>query len=104
MSKAIGRLVEANAAGSRVGFWAGDTNLNDRPGSTAYAILEAEDLTTCWDELKTYPGTHGRETIDVIGSYDPDVRVAARSAKAWPLGNSDHRAVSATYMIAPARP
>lgn len=103
LTRAMAKAVAEQAKGHRLGFWTGDTNVPDRhKARTSWdRITRRRDLTTCWDELGKYPRTHGRRTIDVIGSYDPDTRVAARSARAWPRGHSDHRAISAWYDVAP---
>lgn len=111
MSEAIVRLVEENAGGARLAFWTGDINASDvkqdgaRP---AWRILEEGDLTSCWDELGVWPSTHGSfgkkgGTIDIIGSYDADVRVSADRFMRYKERFSDHIPISVWYDIAPRR-
>lgn len=103
LTQDLGDVVRGHSRGSRVGFWLGDTNSPDtrRDSTPVDRALTRADLTSCWDELGKYPPTHGRDTIDVIGSYDPDRRVSCLRAGRWPAGNSDHRPVSAWYRIRP---
>lgn len=96
LSDAVAELLEAKAAGSALGFFAGDTNVDDQHDR----LFPGHRFTTCWDELRKYPDTHGRRTIDVIGSYDADTRVRAVSARVVPLDlHTDHRTVQAVYSI-----
>lgn len=101
----LATTVAVQARGTRLGFWMGDTNSPDTPHdrNPVDKALRRGDLTSCWDELGKYPATHGRDTIDVIGSYDPDLRVVCKAVRRWPAGNSDHRPVSAWYAISPTR-
>lgn len=75
-----------------------DTDLGTDPRGPA-AIFGAAGITTVYDELRTYPDTHGRKTLDVIGTVDRDGRVSASRVKVWPAGHSDHRRVSAYLAI-----
>jgi len=103
MTKAMADVMTEAARGSRLGFWAGDTNNPDRPSATSEVdlALRKGNLTSCWDELGRYPDTHGDSTLDVVGSYDPDRRVSCLRARVWPQLHSDHRPLSAWYSIRP---
>lgn len=105
MTQAMAEVVAQEAAGSRLGFWLGDTNSDDRPQphGVVDGALKAGQLTSCWDELGRWPATHGRQTLDVVGSYDPDHRVTCKRAKVWHQLHSDHRQVSAFYAVRPRR-
>jgi hypothetical protein len=107
MSTEIVRLVQEYGRGKDLAFFSGDTNVPDSEGiNPGYKILDEGGLTTCWDEIGLYPATHGQnngpgKTIDIIGSYDLDVRVTCEKARAWPKSNADHNPISAWYRIAP---
>lgn len=105
LAQDMATTVALSAAGHRLGFWAGDTNNNDRPHDITAVdrALAKGELTSCWDELGRWPATHGAATLDVIGSYDPDRRVTCLRARVWPQLESDHRPVSAWYRIRPVR-
>lgn len=109
MSQIVAEIVAEHAQGRAIGFVAGDTNdddnVNDR-GSVVYEPLEAGGLVTIFDELGVHPPTHTgrhRTTIDIIGSYVPDVRVTAKRVEIHRGGNSDHWQVSAFYDVADSR-
>lgn len=105
LTQDLADVVRQHSQGARLGFWLGDTNHPDGPVDfgAVDAALRKGQLTSCWDELGRWPGTHGAATLDVVGSYDPDHRVSCERARVWPLTHSDHRAVSAWYSIRPAR-
>lgn len=112
-SERVNRLIAAEAdraftqaaRGRRLGFAMGDLNLQDDKVD-GWAPAE---LATCWDDLGTYPATHGGRdhghTIDVIARYDPDARVRLVNARALYADRlevfSDHNAIRATYAVAP---
>jgi hypothetical protein len=114
MTDAIIELVQRNGRGTRLAFFMGDVNLDEetdrgRRQAATHARFTEAGLTTVWDELAVYPGTHGNAktggTIDIIGSYDPDRRVSADSVRVWRKLNSDHLQVSAWYdVLAPHKP
>lgn len=93
--------VKGHSVGARLGFWMGDTNNPDQAEqvSAVDRHLDRGELTSCWDELGRYPDTHGHNTIDVVGSYDPDKRVHCLRARTWHRLASDHIALSAWYHI-----
>lgn len=101
LTEDLADAVRDHSRGPRLGFWLGDTNNPDR----GFDITEVDralrkgELTSCWDELGRYPDTHEGQTIDVVGSYDPDTRVSCLRARRWHKLNSDHLAVSAWYTI-----
>jgi hypothetical protein len=103
MTQAMAHTIQQAAKGSRLGFWAGDTNNPDQPGDVSEVdrLLRKGQLTSCWDELGRYPATHGHTTLDVVGSYDPDGRVSCTRARVWPQLRSDHRPISAWYSVRP---
>lgn len=105
LTREMADLVAGHSWGDRLGFWMGDTNNDDRRHQFTAVdhALAKGDLTSCWDELGRWPDTHERQTLDVIGSYDPDRRVSCLRARVWPAGHSDHRPVSAWYSIRPVR-
>lgn len=93
--------MDEHGQGRRLAFWAGDTNNPDRPSATSEVdrALRKGDLTSCWDELGRYPDTHGRTTLDVVGSYDPDRRATCLRARVWPDLHSDHAPLTAWYSV-----
>lgn len=102
----MAEVVASHSRRSDLGFWMGDVNNPDRPRDVTGVdrAMAKGDLTSCWDELGRWPDTHGHSTLDVVGSYDPDRRVHCLRARRWPSGHSDHRAVSAWYLILHAIP
>jgi hypothetical protein len=106
MVRELGEAVAAAGRGSRLAFYMGDMNHDDRRKdySPYDRHLRKLDLTSCWDELGRWPATHEHgTTIDVVGSYDPDNRVTCLRARTWHQLHSDHSALSAFYRIAPVR-
>lgn len=105
MTEAMAQVMRKAGKGTRLGFWAGDTNNPDRPAATSDVdlALRKGELTSCWDELGRYPDTHGRTTIDVVGSYDPDSRVSCTRAKVYPQLHSDHLPLAAFYSVRPRK-
>lgn len=104
ITREMADVMREAAGGSRLGFWAGDTNNPDRPSATSPVdlALRKGELTSCWDELGRYPATFGEHhTLDVVGSYDPDGRVSCTGARVWANLHSDHRPLSATYHVRP---
>lgn len=104
MTEAMAEVIAEAAQGTRLGFWAGDTNNPDGPHGTSQVdkALARGDLTSCWDELRRWPDTHGSSTLDVVGSYDLDRRASCIRARVWPQLRSDHRPLSAWYTVRPA--
>lgn len=103
-TRRMAAIVRKHAKGSDLSFFSGDSNVDDQGGITDYnQIMRSNGLTSIWDEFKVYPNTHGRRTIDIIGSYDPDTRVKGLRYKVWPKQNSDHRPISAWYEIKRAK-
>lgn len=104
MTRAMIRHVADKAVGRRLSFFAGDINVDEatdtgRNHALPDWLFHQGGLETVWDELKRTPATHGRRTIDVIGSYTLDRRVSARRVEVLPLLNSDHHQVIAHYSI-----
>ncbi len=104
LSQQMAVHVRKHAEGNNISFFSGDWNLDDDPqgGDTranGNQIFRSNNLLTIWDEMKVYPNTKGTDTIDIIGSYNGDGRVAAKRYKRWPKQHSDHRFVSAWYEI-----
>lgn len=98
-ARAIGKWAALHGAGSALAFVAGDFNNSDKFKD----VFKGQPLTTCWDELKTWPNTHKVGNIDAIASKDSDVRVRCVSARALNdkqlFFNTDHYLVEATYEI-----
>lgn len=90
-----------HGAGASLAFIGGDFNNNDQ----TMDFFQGGPMTTCWDELKLYPPTSGRRTIDAIASYDFDTRVKCLSARTYTdtafFLNTDHLLISAVYEIKP---
>ena len=86
-------------AGTALAFYSGDQNMKDEVTDTFYGGR----ATSCWDELKKYPPTHGIRTIDVIASYDWDGRVRCVSARSFTDKQlflyTDHYYIQARYRI-----
>lgn len=99
--------VRRHGAGTKLAFFAGDTNFDDgaerRIAGCPPLLFDQAGVSTIWEELDRFPDTHGRKTLDVIGSYDRDRRVSAVDVRMWPRGHSDHRAVSAFYEVKPRK-
>lgn len=98
LAKAIGERATEMGRGRDLVFYGGDQNIVDRTDDT---FLGAP-LTSAWDELNKYENT-GHGNIDVIASYDPDVRVTADwihtlDDKAFFL-NTDHYLIEAGYNV-----
>lgn len=82
----------------KLAFMDGDFNSVDR----LVDVYGRAPFTTCWDELKVWPGT-GHGNIDAIGSWDADGRVECISARARDDSdfflNTDHFLITANYEI-----
>jgi hypothetical protein len=98
MGKKISAKMADLGEGSALAFYGGDQNIEDSKADTFFG----GDVTSCWDELKKYPGT-GHGTIDVIATYDRDTRVRCLSADSFTdkelFLHTDHYLVEATYQI-----
>lgn len=97
-ARTIGAIARKVGLGRKLFFVAGDFNIVDRKQD----VFFGQPMTTCWDELKTWPNT-GHDNIDAIASYDRDGRVRALSARALndaalPL-NTDHFLIEAVYEV-----
>lgn len=98
LAKAIGAKARLFGSGKKLVFYGGDQNILDRINDTFFG----EPLTSTWDELGRWDNT-GHGNIDVIASYDPDVRVQARYTRA--LDDSelhmfmDHYPVEAGFSV-----
>jgi hypothetical protein len=106
MTQAMASVMREAGRGSRLAFWAGDTNNPDRPSATSDVdlALRRGELTSCWDELGRYPDTHGSHTLDLVGSFDPDRRVSCTGARVYARLHSDHRPLRVTYAVRPRTP
>lgn len=107
LGKAIGELAEEKGKGKSLVFYGGDQNMadnrnNEPQGDTFFG----EDLTSTWDELKTYENT-GHGCIDVIATYDADKRVSAIETVALDdkefFLHTDHFYVEAELRVAPLK-
>lgn len=93
----IGKWGKDKGKGKALVFVAGDVNLDD----SKQDVFRGQPFTTIWDELKKWPATLGKRTIDVIASYDQDGRVSAKSGGVI-TGlklNTDHKPIQATYSV-----
>lgn len=106
--------VQLHAAGRRLSFWQGDTNVDEQrdTGFDRAAIearFAAHGLESIYDERfdgnDQLPSTHGRRTIDVIGSIRADRRVTGRSVRVVKRNgrHADHLIVVASYDVAATR-
>jgi hypothetical protein len=76
-------------------FIGADVNMNDRVRN----VFGSNAMTTCWDELHQYPGTHGHRTIDVIARLTGD-DIRFTDADTHPaLLHSDHHLIEATVEL-----
>lgn len=95
---AVGRWARQAGKGKDLVFYGCDTNINDRKDDT----FRGKPLTSCWDELGKYQNT-GAGPIDVIASYDDDVRVRCLEARALSDKvldlHTDHLPVLARYAV-----
>lgn len=102
-TRRLGEMVSRKAAelgkGVEIVFAGGDSNIDDRFSD----IFFGGPMTSCWDELKKYPGTLGTRTIDFIASYDGDGMVKCLSAHSFSDKElflyTDHNYVEAVYRI-----
>lgn len=96
----VGAEARAHGAGDGIVFYGADTNITDRTGDT----FKGEPLTSCWDELKKWPGT-GHDNIDVIASYDADKNVTCTGARVLDDSDiqlfTDHFLIEAVYAVSP---
>lgn len=90
---------KTHGPGEKLAFLNADFNLGDK----YHDLYGDAPFTSCWDELRVYPGTHGSRTIDAIGSGDNDGRVSCVSARVRDDSNfflhMDHKLVVARYDI-----
>lgn len=102
----IGKWGQAKGAGKNLVFINGDMNMDDAKRD----VFMGKPFTSCWDELKKWPATHGvskarGSTIDVSASYDRDGRVSAKSAKVLDDSDlrlaTDHFPLVAVYAVRP---
>lgn len=97
---AIGTWGRNAGRGSKIVFYGGDQNTQDRSVDT----FRGQPFTSLWDELHTYEST-GHGVIDVIASYNGDNRVKGHSINAltdaeFPL-NTDHFLVEGAFEVQP---
>lgn len=99
-SEAMVERVRLHGQRSRLSFWMGDTNSDERrPRDEVQKALTQGGLVSIYDALDKYPRTHGKKTIDVIGHYHRDRRVQAERVVVGKPRGSDHRVVTATYSV-----
>ena len=95
----IGTKAMAYGKGAALVFYGGDQNIPDNRSDTFFGA----PLTSCWDELRKWPNT-GHGNIDVIASYDRDLRVKCIAARAFNDTafrlNTDHFLIEAIYEVA----
>lgn len=101
-TSALIHRVTADAMGTRLSFYGGDTNHDMRHDNPIKAALEGAHLPTIQMALNEWETTHGKGgVIDVVGYDSLDRRVHAEKVVVWPLGFSDHHAVSGFFSIVP---
>lgn len=99
-SEAMVERVALHGRGRRLSFWMGDTNEDEERGEhEVQEPLTEGRCVSIFDALDTYPSTHGKRTIDVIGHYERDGRVSPESVEVGEKRHSDHRTVDAVYSI-----
>lgn len=91
----------SSALGPRLAFWAGDVNWDplDPSDNKPAHIMRHRGMVSAFEELDKSPATHGKRTIDLIGSWARDKRVQAVNVGTLESPNSDHRPVVASYRI-----
>lgn len=81
IAREFGKRAREFGKGSSVVFVGADVNMNDSKADQSQGdVFFGAPITTLGDELKYYPNT-GHGPIDVMGTYDADGRVTARSLK-----------------------
>lgn len=99
MAEAIAKLAREKGGGAALFWYHGDQNIDDEIADT----FAGGPVTSCWDELRKWPNT-GKETIDVIATYDRDARVRCLAARAHADEDlylyTDHKLITATYAVA----
>ena len=98
LAKDIGRFAKLmGGQGYRV-FYGGDQNIEDSKADTFFG----QPLTSCWDDLKKYPGT-GHGTIDVIARWNGNAGCSVKSARSYNdtafFLNTDHFLIEAVYKM-----
>lgn len=101
-AKTIGDWAKKHGAGSKICFYGGDQNIQDRDGDT----FRGQPMTSLADELKDWQST-GHGAIDVIASYDHDGRV---KGKYWRVLddkefflNTDHWLCEGGFEVGPVK-
>lgn len=92
------------AKGTDIVFLTADSNMllhKDDP-------FFGSDATTCWEDVKRYPPTHGKHCIDYIARMDRDKRVGKALSKGTDTLpglhlHSDHKTLKATYNVKPLK-
>lgn len=105
INRGVAGLVRRKGQGARLVFGSADTNVDDDgdgPHASVRPLMDA-GLVSCWDDAGKHPGTLGSRTVDVVYRYRPDKRVHFHDARVLPKRNSDHRAIQASYDVAPLR-
>lgn len=102
LANAIGVHAKKMGAGRNLVFYGGDQNIPDKGLDEYSDTFFNGPLTSCWDELHKWPNT-GHGCIDVIASYDKDVRTTCTGArslnnKQFPL-HTDHFYCEAEYKV-----
>lgn len=99
-ARVMGEWAAEHGRGKRLAFIGGDFNLVDKRND----VFKGHPLTTCWDDLKRWPGT-GHGNIDAIARYDRDGRVRCVGARSLNdrqvFLNTDHFLIEAEYEIQP---
>jgi hypothetical protein len=98
LANALGDWAREKGKGGALVFYGGDQNIPDRTEDTFFG----SPLTSAWDEVGRWEGT-GHGNIDVIASYDGDVRVSwvlvdAKPDSEIPL-ETDHFLVEAVAKV-----
>lgn len=99
-TRALIDKITAEAMGTRLAFFGGDTNHDMAHDNPIKDALNAARLVTVQEALAEWTPTHaGGSVIDVVGYDSLDTRVEVDSMEVWPKGHSDHNAVSGHFRI-----
>jgi hypothetical protein len=104
----VAKWGQAKGAGRALVIFNADVNEDDQH----HDVFAGHPFTTCWDELKKWPATHGGPvigpTIDISASYNRDGRVSAKSARSLTDRDlhlfTDHYPIEVVYTVTAAPP
>ena len=103
--------VRRHGAGIDIAFWQGDTNVDEGKDKGAdkdapHHLFTKNGLISIFDDVGKYPSTHHGprgSTLDIIGRYANDRRVAPAGFMVDDNRSSDHFLVVASYLVADPR-